>query len=176
MQDSHGRTTAGRLAVSYFVAPCFLRISTIWRCASPTSPRAICIWARISMMSTTASRMGEVGTMYPAQQMSLAGLGLEDGRYVAEIWKPVASGGLVERRESKLLPSQSIFLVDGRSGIRVRGKSGKMLAFPRIGVFLGLVDGQRSRSRTAYCGVIEAVAYRRLFVTSHGKCRMSLPT
>ena len=43
-----------------------------------------------------ASRMGQVGTGYSARSLSLTGLALADGTYTVSIWKPVASGGLVQ--------------------------------------------------------------------------------
>jgi hypothetical protein len=53
-------------------------------------------------LAYVASRMGEVGRMYPAQPMRLAELAVKDGQYVAEIWKPAASGGLVDRQEAEV--------------------------------------------------------------------------
>jgi hypothetical protein len=34
--------------------------------------------------------------------MRLAELAVKDGQYVAEIWKPAASGGLVDRQEAEV--------------------------------------------------------------------------
>jgi len=47
-----------------------------------------------------ASEMGQIGTEYDAQIMSLTGLALIDGVFTVDIWKPDASGGLVKTVES----------------------------------------------------------------------------
>ncbi len=50
-----------------------------------------------------ASKMKDVGTQYPAQQASLADLVLQNGQYVADIWKPAGSFGRVDRQTVTVL-------------------------------------------------------------------------
>ncbi len=43
-----------------------------------------------------ASKMGEIGAEYKGSTMKLSDLSLADGKYVMEIWKPIAGEGLIK--------------------------------------------------------------------------------